>query len=555
MKQVIRHIDTLIIGQGLAGSILAWQLIQQGQDVVVLADEACPSASRVAAGIFNPLSGQRLLLQKHAELIIPTARRCYRQLEAQFGQTFFHAKKMLRVFKHEAERRMFEQRQHEADYAVYLGAEMDSAAAMNHLASLRAPHGLGEQQQTGYLDSNALLDCLRDYFIAQGCYIAGHVEYHDLNCHADAVTWRDLHARRIIFCQGFMDQDNPYFDFLPFQPAKGEILTLTSQAALPDCIINAGKWLLPLHDGRYKTGATYTHDLSDGHATEQGKAELTDALQQMFDIPLAIDLVEQQAGIRPNTLDKNPFIGFRKKQPALGIFNGFGSKGSMLIPYYAQAFVDHICNAAALPLEADIVRIERAKKIKQPRVALTARVHQHLLAYLQPEHICIDATAGNGHDSLFLLRHTSAQGQVFVFDVQPQAIENTRRRLADAGFDHRAELFCSGHEHMLDHIPVLLLGKVNVIMFNLGYLPQADKKLITRTATTLQALDASVQLLAIGGRISILAYPGHAGGDHETRAVQTWLMKLSADHFEVVMHESLSAKPNSPQWMEVIRLS
>jgi len=549
MQTIIRHIDTLIIGQGLAGSILAWQLMQQGQDVVVLSDEEVASASRVAAGIFNPLSGQRLLLQPHAERVIPTARCFYRQLEAQFGQTFFHIKPMLRVFKHERERQRFEQRQHEADYAVYLGAEM------KRCESLHAPHGLGEQQQTGYLDTYALLDCLRDYFIAQDCYIAAHLAYQDLNCSADAVIWGGLHARRVIFCQGFKDQDNPYFDFLPFQPAKGEILTLKIQTALPDCIINAGKWLLPLHDGRYKVGATYSHDLSDEHTTEQAKLELMAALQQMVDVPLALDVLEHQAGIRPNTLDKNSFIGFRENQPAIGIFNGFGSKGSMLIPYYAQAFADHICSAVALPEEADIARIKRVKKAKQPRVALTTRVHQHLLAHLKSFHISVDATAGNGHDTLFLVRHTSTQGQVFAFDIQSQAIENTRGRLVDAGLDHRAKLICTGHEHMLKHIPAVWVGKVDVVMFNLGYLPQADKKLITRTQTTLQALDASVQLIAVGGRISILAYPGHAGGDHETGAVHAWLMNLSADHFEVVKHESLSAKPSSPQWMEVIRLA
>ncbi len=546
----VRYIDTLIVGQGLAGSLLAWQLMQQGQRVVVVADEAAPSASRVAAGIFNPVTGQRLVLQHDAEHIIPTARQCYRQLEAELGQRFFHAKTMLRVFKYAKEAQVFTQRRHDAAYVAYLGDTMD------RVESLRAPHGLGEQRQTGYLDTNALLDALRGYFMDRDSYIAARVEHHNLTCQTDAVRWRHLHARRIIFCQGFMDKENPYFNYLPFQPAKGEILTLDIETRLPDCIINAGKWLLPLANGQYKAGATYSHDLSSLQPTTEAKDEIMQALQQMLEQSPAMTVIAQQAGIRPNTLDKHPFVGFHPEQSVIGIFNGFGSKGSMLIPYYAQAFCRHICNGTAIPAEADILRIKSGKKtkrIKTPRVALTRRVHQHLHAYLQPNHLSIDATAGNGHDTLFLAQHAGGDGQVVAFDIQPQAIENTRSRLREAGLCDRVKLVCDGHQTMQDHIPAAWRRKVNLIMFNLGYLPQADKRLITRTSTTLQALDAALALLAVHGRISILAYPGHAGGDEETLAVHTWLMHLSADCFEVVRHESPDAKTTAPQWMEVIR--
>ncbi|MDQ6969653.1 MAG: FAD-dependent oxidoreductase [Mariprofundus sp.] len=550
MSLNVRHIDTLIVGQGLAGSLLAWQLMRQGQRIVVVADECAPSASRVAAGIFNPVTGQRLVLQHDAEQIIPTARQCYRQLEAELGQRFFHAKTMLRVFKHARQAETFVQRQHDAVYTTYLGAAIDG------LETLHAPYGLGEQQQTGYLDTNALLDALRGYLMDRDSYIAARVEYHNLTCQTDAVRWRHLHARRIIFCQGFMDKANPYFDFLPFQPAKGEILTLDIATRLPDCIINAGKWLLPLANGQYKAGATYSHDLSSLQPTTEAKDEIMQALQQTLEQSPAMTVIAQQAGIRPNTLDKHPFVGFHPEQSVIGIFNGFGSKGSMLIPYYAQAFCRHICNATAIPAEADISRIKTAKNTKQtkkPRVALTQRVHQHLQAYLQANHLSIDATAGNGHDTLFLAHHASGNEQVIAFDIQPQAIENTRSRLREAGLCDRVKLVCDGHQTMQDHIPAAWRRKVNLIMFNLGYLPQANKRVITRTSTTLQALDAAIELLALHGRISILAYPGHAGGDEETRAVHTWLASLSSDCFEVVRHESPDATTTAPQWMEVIR--
>jgi len=548
-QQTAQQIDTLIIGQGLAGSLLAWQLMQQGQSIGIVCDDNAASASRVAAGIFNPVSGQRLVLQAQAEHIIASARQCYAQLESQFGQTFFHAMPMLRVFKHDNERQRFEQRRRDTDYAPYLGRYI------NKLDPIHAPHGLCQQHQTGYLDINALLDCWRDYFIAQHCYMPQRFEYADLKVQTTGITWHHIHAKRIIFCQGFMDQDNPWFSHLPFQPAKGEILTLKIDANLSDHIINGGKWLLPLGNRHYKTGATYAHDLSDTEPSAQAKAELLKGLQHLISTPLDVEVVKQQAGIRPNTLDKHPFIGFHAEQSAVGIFNGFGSKGSMLIPYYAQAFAHHIGTASSIPGEADIARIascETPRLAKRSTISLTERVHQSLIAHINPSHIVIDATAGNGHDTLFLAKHIDASGQVFAFDIQMQAIDNTYKKLKQAGLNDRVTLLCCGHENMLEHIPDECIGKVQLIMFNLGYLPRADKAIITQSNTTLTALDAAIQLIAPDGRISILAYPGHPGGTEESNAVKAWLMQLSKQAFTVITHEPLHAASISPVWIEVI---
>ncbi len=557
MCEAIKYIDTLIIGQGLAGSLLGYQLIKLGQNITIVCDEHSPSASRVAAGLFNPVTGQRMVLQEQAEHIIPTARQCYQTLERELGQTLFHEKTMLRIFKHEKEQKNFEKRRQDSAYAPYLDKQIDSAE------SILAPYGLGEQMQTGYLDTNALLDSLRDNFIEQQSYISAHFEYSDLKHSEHGIEWKNIHAKRIIFCQGFMDKDNPWFNYLPFQPAKGEILTLKSSTTLPEEIINGGKWLLPLHDGRYKTGATYSHDLSHLDPMPEAKTELLNGLQKLFDDAPHFDLVVQQAGVRPNTLDKHPFIGFHPKHSHIAIFNGFGSKGSMLIPHYAQAFAQHLEHNTAIPREADISRIKLpTNKTATPtgRLSLTGRVHQMLLPHIlsvckQGDCIAIDATAGNGHDSLFLAHQIKSRGQLFAFDIQQQAINNTEKRLNEAGVADNTTLICCGHEQMLEHIPNTFLGKVNLIVFNLGYLPRAEKTVITQKETTIQALDAAIQLIAPLGRISILAYPGHAGGDQETYAVNTWLEKLPKHRYSVIKHDPLHGSANSPQWFEVVRQS
>ncbi len=555
MSETIHYTNTLIIGQGLAGSILGWKLMQQGQSITIVCDEDAPCASRVAAGLFNPITGQRLVLQEQAEHIIPTARQCYQELASQFGHTFFHDKTMLRILKSSKELQTFEKRSQDRHYAPFLGERIKSVEPVS------APHGLYQQTQTGYLDTNALLDSLREYFMSKQSYIADHFDYCDLKITDNGIIWKQVHAKRIIFCQGFMDKDNPWFQHLPFQPAKGEILTLTTDAALPDQIINGGKWLLPLHNGQYKTGATYSHDLSTLEPMQESRTELLNGLQILFHTVLKVDVIQQQAGVRPNTLDKHPFIGFHPEKTQIGIFNGFGSKGSMLIPHYAQAFADHLCSGSTFPGEADITRInitkDKSTTTKSARVSLTNRVHQKLepliqAACKQTDYIAIDATAGNGHDTLFLARHIAHQGQIFAFDIQKQAIDNTYQRLNEAELAGRVSLFCAGHETMLEHIPHSLHGKVNLIMFNLGYLPHADKSVITHKTTTIQALNAAIGLIASNGRISILAYPGHAGGETEVMAIISWLENLP-DAFIVIKHKPLHAKQYSPQWFEVIQ--
>ena len=352
MVNKTRVIDTLIIGQGLAGSMLAWQLMQCGQRVLVLGDESSPSASRVAAGLFNPVTGKRLVLQADAELIIPAAISFYRNLEKQFNQSLFHEKEMLRIFRTDKERDTFSQRAKDPAYAHYLGQTCTPDPLIN------AEKGAFKQRKTGYLDTNTLLDCMKAHLITQESYLESNFNHTELVTNSESVSWQNIRAQRVIFCEGYMAKDNPWFNWLLFQPAKGEILSFTTQQPLPDQIINGGKWLLPISDGSYKTGATYNHDISSVVPTETGRTELIAGVQSLIRSPLMLQTVDHQAGVRPNTLDKQPFIGIHPSYSQLGIFNGFGSKGSMLIPYYSACFANHLTKGAAIPPHTDISRIQ-----------------------------------------------------------------------------------------------------------------------------------------------------------------------------------------------------
>lgn len=174
--------------------------------------------------------------------------------------------------------------------------------------------------------------------------------------------------------------------------------------------------------------------------------------------------------------------------------------------------------------------------------------HVMLGPRLRAGDVVVDATAGNGHDSLFLARAVLPRGHVFVFDLQSAAIESTRLRLADHGYgeDPGLALIHAGHEEMSARIPQEFHGKIKAIMFNLGFLPGGDKAVITRTDTTMMALAQALELLAEDGVLTVVIYPGHEGGHQEGAAIEQWMATLSSVSFEVQKLAFLNFRPTTP---------
>ena len=160
----------------------------------------------------------------------------------------------------------------------------------------------------------------------------------------------------------------------------------------------------------------------------------------------------------------------------------------------------------------------------------------------------IDATMGNGHDTLWLCELAGETGRVYAFDVQPEAVERTRQRLTEAGLDSRASLFCAGHERMAEFVE----EAVDAVVFNLGWLPGAEHGVTTRTDTTLKAVDAALSLLKEDGLMTVCIYPGHDEGMRELNALLEWGAKLDDRRYDVLLKTYLN-QPNNPPRMMAVR--
>jgi len=346
-------IDTLIIGQGLAGSLLAWELSHRGERLLVVDDEHASAASTAAAGLINPVTGQRIVKTVGVDACLPLAHERYRALEGILGRRLLVEKPMWRLFRSEKEQAAWRKRMVDPDYTDYLGELLDHRELEPPFI---APLGGFTQLQTGYLDTNALLEGIREYLLETGRYRPQHIDYNILQLEEEGVLFDGIRCGRVIFCEGYKAMHNPWFNWLPFAPAKGEILSLRIEQPLPDVMINAGRWLMPRVNGEHRLGATYEHEQLDELPTDQGREELLASLPEILAEPGAYKVVGHQAGVRPATTDRQPFIGLHPRYPQLGIFNGFGSKGSLLIPWHAEVFADALLCNCPLPSECDIRR-------------------------------------------------------------------------------------------------------------------------------------------------------------------------------------------------------
>ena len=163
--------------------------------------------------------------------------------------------------------------------------------------------------------------------------------------------------------------------------------------------------------------------------------------------------------------------------------------------------------------------------------------HDFLAEIISKEDIVVDATMGNGHDTLFLAKLAK---QVYAFDIQEQALEKTSQRLLEAGLTN-VELILQGHETVDQFVT-----EVKAAIFNLGYLPSADKNIITKPQTTIEALEKLCRMLIKGGRIAIMIYYGHEGGDIERDAVMDFVSQLPQQEYTATIYRTLNQINNPP---------
>lgn len=163
-----------------------------------------------------------------------------------------------------------------------------------------------------------------------------------------------------------------------------------------------------------------------------------------------------------------------------------------------------------------------------------------------PDTIAVDATLGNGHDTYFLAKLASGTGHVYGFDIQKQAIQATKERLAEDNLSDRVTLIHRGHEELKNFIPETAKGKITAAIFNLGYLPGGDKSIVTKPETTIYAIEQLLDLLAVEGIIVLVIYHGHEEGAIERDKLLQYVKELDQQKAHVLRYQFENQKNNAP---------
>lgn len=343
--------DFLIVGQGVAGSVLAWTLDQRGCTVLLADDPGLPSASAAAAGIVNPLTGRKLVRTWKADELFPFLHQYYTQVEQTLGVHFFRPTTIYRPFRSAAERADYLTLTNDPAVWPYVSQQVND---QKYSGFINNPVGGLEVTQAGWLDLTEFCRVIKGYFIRKNQYFEGKVTPDDLFIRDQDVRWKDISIGRVIFCDGVQARDNTLFSWLPYNPVKGQLLTAVAEAYHIKEIVNQGVFILPIRNGLIKIGATYSwHDL-DWQTTDDGRSFLETKVSTLLTVPYRV--VAQQAGIRPSTKDRRPFIGLHPSHPRIGIFGGMGTKGVSLSPYLAEQLARHLLDGEELEPETNIDR-------------------------------------------------------------------------------------------------------------------------------------------------------------------------------------------------------
>jgi len=347
-----KEFDYIIIGQGLAGSILGYTLLKKNKSVLIIDSNEENASSKVAAGIFNPITGRKMVKTWLADQLFPFLHQFYKEMEKELETSFFHPTNMYFPFATQEKQNdwlLVQSNKYYKDYIV----KFHEKGLYNQF--VKAEFGGMEVTQAGYLDIPKMLKALRIYLNKKSNLINEKVLASDFIFESETIKWKDYKGKKLILCDGIWGLSSAFFPFLDFRPVKGEVLTVDFEQNHFRHVVNRNGWILPINNAtQYKFGATYNNREVNSAPSAEGKNQLVERLENLVNLPYTIQ--EHKAGIRPATYDRRPFIGLHPENNMLGIFNGLGAKGVSLAPFLARHFVEFLHNEAPLMQEIDIVR-------------------------------------------------------------------------------------------------------------------------------------------------------------------------------------------------------
>lgn len=344
--------DYLVVGLGLAGISLCEKLEEQGKTFTVISDESQQS-SKVAGGLYNPVILKRFTAVWKAKEQLEIALPFYHKLEQKLKVRLDYKAPVLRRFASIEEQNMW----FEAADKPVLQDFLSTKLLPNTNSNIDAPFGYGQVLGTGRIDTSVLVNEYSKYLLGKNILEKCTFNFAKLKVEENGVSYKSIRAKRIVYTTGFGLKNNPYFNYLPLNGTKGELLVIKASNLKEENVIKSSVFIIPLGKDLYRVGATYKWKDKTNTPTMEAKEELLQKLKTF--LKCDFEVVNHKAGIRPTVADRRPLAGQHPQHKNVYVLNGMGSRGVMIAPWLAAQLFNNIEHGEPIQTEASIDRFTK----------------------------------------------------------------------------------------------------------------------------------------------------------------------------------------------------
>jgi glycine/D-amino acid oxidase-like deaminating enzyme len=350
---MINHYNAIIVGQGIAGTLISYALLSRGQSVYVIDKPQDYAASKAAAGLINPITGRYYTKSWMIDDLLPTAIKTYQSLEELLQMQYWYPGDIYRTLHNVKQCNDWSARLLQEPYQAYAKSASDEGP---YTSQVSRGEGVALISGGGRVEVAKLNKAYRSYLKSKNCFSEELFDYDQLIQEESQVLYGEISADYIVFSEGVGMQDNPFFKDLPLQPAKGEALHIKSEGLIEKLdILKHMQYLVPTEsDKTYWSGGGFKWKYESSSPTTEWKdkqaSELTEFISEGYSI------VNHLAGVRPCVKDRKPIIGRHPDHNKVYLFNGLGTKGTSLGPYFSEMLAEHILHDGNIIPEVNLNR-------------------------------------------------------------------------------------------------------------------------------------------------------------------------------------------------------